>query len=218
MWDVMLRRWLDLLFWWAPKKDRTPRRPEQGERKRGSDTGSKAAQPSARPAAARPDQRPARTEGRGAAKPAARPASGPAAVEAAPIRQEWPRVERGRRSRRGQADPRVFDVGGPQRWPKHGRARCERNAAAESSSVRKGRDGSRPRRSDGDQRHRAGLAEPAARARHHDLCGPRRGESRQADGAAQGRAAAVPGAGAALDGGGAGARTHLTRCAGLRRR
>jgi predicted flap endonuclease-1-like 5' DNA nuclease len=81
MWDVMLRRWLDLLFWWAPKKDRTPRRPEQGERKRGPDSGSKAAQPSARPGATRPDQRPARTEGRGAAKPAARPASGPAAVK-----------------------------------------------------------------------------------------------------------------------------------------
>jgi predicted flap endonuclease-1-like 5' DNA nuclease len=83
MWDVMLRRWLDLLFWWAPKKDRTPRRAEQEARKRGSETMSKPAQPSARPVSGRPDQRPARAAGRTAPKPAARPASGPAAVRPA---------------------------------------------------------------------------------------------------------------------------------------
>jgi predicted flap endonuclease-1-like 5' DNA nuclease len=79
MWDVMLRRWLDLLFWWAPKKDRTPRRAEQEARKRGPETVAKA-QPSARPVAGRPDQRPARAAGRAAAKPASRAASGPAAM------------------------------------------------------------------------------------------------------------------------------------------
>lgn len=83
MWDVMLRRWLDLLFWWAPKKDRTPRRAEQAARKRGPETMSKAAQPSARPVSGRPDQRPARAAGRTAPKPAARQASGPAAVRPA---------------------------------------------------------------------------------------------------------------------------------------
>ena len=83
MWDVMLRRWLDLLFWWAPKKDRTPRRAEQEARKRGPETVSKAAQPSARPVSGRPDQRPARAADRAAAKPAARPASGPAAMRPA---------------------------------------------------------------------------------------------------------------------------------------
>jgi predicted flap endonuclease-1-like 5' DNA nuclease len=80
MWDVMLRRWLDLLFWWAPKKDRT-RAAEQGTRKRGPETATRTAQPSARPASGRPDQRPARAAGRGGPKPAARPASGPAAVK-----------------------------------------------------------------------------------------------------------------------------------------
>ena len=82
MWDVMLRRWLDLLFWWAPKKDRTPRGAEQEARKRGPETASKGAQPSARPGSARPDQRPVRAAGHAAGTPAARPASGPAAVRA----------------------------------------------------------------------------------------------------------------------------------------
>jgi predicted flap endonuclease-1-like 5' DNA nuclease len=77
MWDVMLRRWLDLLFWWAPKKDKTPRRAEQEARKRGPETASKAAQPSTRAAPAQPAQRPARAAGRDAAKPVARPAPGP---------------------------------------------------------------------------------------------------------------------------------------------
>jgi predicted flap endonuclease-1-like 5' DNA nuclease len=81
MWDVMLRRWLDLLFWWAPKKDRTPRAAEQEARKRGPETAARAAPPSARPASGRPDQRPARAAGRGGPKPSARPASAPAAVK-----------------------------------------------------------------------------------------------------------------------------------------
>ena len=118
MWDVMLRRWLDLLFWWAPKKDRTPGRSEQEARKRGPETVSKAAQPSARPVSGRPDQRPARAADRAAAKPAARPASGPAAVEAAAVRQEWLGADRSRRSRRGQADQRASGVGGRSGGPR----------------------------------------------------------------------------------------------------
>jgi predicted flap endonuclease-1-like 5' DNA nuclease len=78
MWDVMLRRWLDLLFWWAPKKEKASRGAEREAGKRGPETVK--AQPSARPVAGRPDQRPARGAGRAAAKPAARPASGPAAM------------------------------------------------------------------------------------------------------------------------------------------
>src|SRR5918994_427712 len=45
MWDVIFRRWIDLLFWWAPRKQEAPREaaPEAGARR--------AAEPSARSAA-----------------------------------------------------------------------------------------------------------------------------------------------------------------------
>src|SRR5262245_55544407 len=71
MWDVIVRRWLDLLFWWAPKKDKTPRRAEQEARKRGPEIVPKAAQSGTGAAAAQPVQRSGRAASRHPAKPAA---------------------------------------------------------------------------------------------------------------------------------------------------
>ena len=78
MWDVMLKRWIDLLFWWWPKKE-TPT-----DKTRGDVPG--AAPPSARPAASERtagQTAPAAGSAPGAAAPSARPAAKPAAARPA---------------------------------------------------------------------------------------------------------------------------------------
>lgn len=84
MWDVMLRRWLDLLFWWVPRRGETPHRAERAARERVPEPAPGTAEPSARAGAGRPAEQPARAEGRAAqeAEPKARPAPGPAATQA----------------------------------------------------------------------------------------------------------------------------------------
>jgi predicted flap endonuclease-1-like 5' DNA nuclease len=86
MWDVMLRRWLDLLFWWVPKKDQTSRRAEQAPRERAPEPARRPAEPGPRPAPKQPAQQPAQAEGRGAkaAEPSARPAAKPSPAQPAP--------------------------------------------------------------------------------------------------------------------------------------
>jgi predicted flap endonuclease-1-like 5' DNA nuclease len=86
MWDVMLRRWLDLLFWWVPRRDQTPRRAEPAPSARAPEPAPRAAEPGARPAPKQSAQQPARAE-RGsqrAAEPSARPAPKPAPAQPAP--------------------------------------------------------------------------------------------------------------------------------------
>ena len=78
MWDVMLRRWLDLLFWWVPRKEAT-HRAEQAPRERVPEPAPRTAEPSARPA----PKQPAQPEGaaRRTAEPSARPAPKPAPAQ-----------------------------------------------------------------------------------------------------------------------------------------
>ena len=85
MWDVMLRRWLDLLFWWVPRKEATPRRAEQAPRERAPEPAPRTAEPGARPAPKQPAQQPAQAEGRSAraAEPSARAATKPAPAQPA---------------------------------------------------------------------------------------------------------------------------------------
>lgn len=80
MWDTLFRRWIDLLFWWLPHKERTPtREPERAPSQVAR--APRAAAPSARsePAA----RRPAQAEGspHGAPEPSARPAPKPAEAQ-----------------------------------------------------------------------------------------------------------------------------------------
>ena len=86
MWDVMLRRWLDLLFWWVPRKEATPRRAEEAPRERVPEPAPRTAEPGARPAPKQPAQQPAQAEGRAAraAEPGARPAAKPTPAQPAP--------------------------------------------------------------------------------------------------------------------------------------
>lgn len=83
MWDVMLRRWIDLLFWWVPRKEETARRAEQAPRQERPEPAPRAAEASARPAPAQPARRPAQAEGggSGAAEPGIRPAPKPAPAQ-----------------------------------------------------------------------------------------------------------------------------------------
>lgn len=83
MWDVMLRRWLDLLFWWVPRKEETPPRAEQAPRARAPEPAARPAEPGDRPAPSQPAQRPAQAEGSGPrpAEPSARPAPKPGAAQ-----------------------------------------------------------------------------------------------------------------------------------------
>jgi predicted flap endonuclease-1-like 5' DNA nuclease len=82
MWDVMLRRWLDLLFWWVPRKRETPRRAEQAPRERARESAARPAEPSAGPA---PKQQPAQRQGDGPrAEAGARAAPKPGPAQAAP--------------------------------------------------------------------------------------------------------------------------------------
>ena len=81
MWDVFVRRWLDLAFWWLPRKQEAP--PEKSQ-----PTATRPAEPSVtRPAgpsvreAARPTEAPRPTDA--AAPPPSEPASPPAAPAAA---------------------------------------------------------------------------------------------------------------------------------------
>jgi predicted flap endonuclease-1-like 5' DNA nuclease len=85
MWDVMLRRWLDLLFWWVPRKEGAPRTATQAPRERAPDVAPRAAEPGTRPAPKQPAPRPARAEsGPSRAEPSARPAAKPAPAQPAP--------------------------------------------------------------------------------------------------------------------------------------
>jgi predicted flap endonuclease-1-like 5' DNA nuclease len=65
MWEVMLRRWLDLLFWWVPRREQTPRKAETARRARAPEPAPRAAAPGARPAPKQPAQQSARAEGGG---------------------------------------------------------------------------------------------------------------------------------------------------------
>ena len=87
MWDVMLRRWLDLLFWWVPRKEAT-HRAEQAPRERVPEPAPRTAEPSARPA----PKQPAQPEGGAprAAEPSARPAPKPAPAQPAPAAEAGP--------------------------------------------------------------------------------------------------------------------------------
>jgi predicted flap endonuclease-1-like 5' DNA nuclease len=92
MWDVFLRRWIDLLFWWVPRKEQTPRGAEEAPRERAPEPAARSAEPSAPPAPSQPPQRPAQAKGGGpsAAEPRARPA--PKATAAQPEKTVAPPV------------------------------------------------------------------------------------------------------------------------------
>jgi predicted flap endonuclease-1-like 5' DNA nuclease len=81
MWDAILRRWLDLLFWWAPRQEKTPPTAEPPPRERAPEPAARRAEPSARPAAQRPAQ--AERGSHRAAEPGARPAREPAPAQPA---------------------------------------------------------------------------------------------------------------------------------------
>ena len=80
MWEIFFKRWLDLAFWWLPRKDEAPpRKPEAAPPQRPQATGETSA---ARHAPEPPAERPApATDGgtRGSAGPSVRPAVQPAA-------------------------------------------------------------------------------------------------------------------------------------------
>jgi predicted flap endonuclease-1-like 5' DNA nuclease len=88
MWDGILRRWLDLLFWWAPRQEKKPPRAGPPPRERAPEPAAKRAEPSARPAA----QRPAQPE-RGSHK-AAEPSAPPAREPAPAAKADGPRAAR----------------------------------------------------------------------------------------------------------------------------
>ena len=82
MWDVILRRWVDLLFWWMPRKEGAPtREPEQAPSRKPEE-----GEPRAAAAPEQPVQRPQQAEGGRpkAAEPSARPAARPATAQPAP--------------------------------------------------------------------------------------------------------------------------------------
>jgi predicted flap endonuclease-1-like 5' DNA nuclease len=88
MWDVFLRRWMDLLFWWVPRKEQTPRRAEPASRGRAAEPATRPTEPTARPAPKQAAQRPAQVGGGPrAAEPSARPASKPTPTQPAPAAQ-----------------------------------------------------------------------------------------------------------------------------------
>jgi predicted flap endonuclease-1-like 5' DNA nuclease len=83
MWDAIFRRWLDVLFWWAPRQEKTPRRAgAPPPRERAPEPAARRAEPSARPAAQRPAQAEAGSR-RAAGEPSARPAPKPAPAQPA---------------------------------------------------------------------------------------------------------------------------------------
>ena len=88
MWDVFLRRWMDLLFWWVPRKEQTPRRAEPASPGRAAEPATRPTEPTARPAPKEAAQRPAQAGGGArAAEPSARPASKPTPTQPAPAAQ-----------------------------------------------------------------------------------------------------------------------------------
>jgi predicted flap endonuclease-1-like 5' DNA nuclease len=85
MWDVFLRRWMDLLFWWVPRKEQAPRRTEPAARGRAAEPAARPTERTARPAPKPAAQRPAQAGGGPrAAEAGARPASKPAPTQPAP--------------------------------------------------------------------------------------------------------------------------------------
>jgi predicted flap endonuclease-1-like 5' DNA nuclease len=82
MWEVFYRRWLDLLFWWVPRKEETsprrdeggqPRKPEEVRPSASARTAPDRPAASARPAAERPAAQPSQPNARPTAQPAAQP-------------------------------------------------------------------------------------------------------------------------------------------------
>ena len=69
MWDVFLRRWLDMLLWWVPRKKETPPGAGQARRERAPEPASRSAEPGARAARSQPAQRQAQAKS-GAPRPA----------------------------------------------------------------------------------------------------------------------------------------------------
>jgi predicted flap endonuclease-1-like 5' DNA nuclease len=63
MWDVLLRRWLDMLLWWVPRKKDAPSGAGQGRRERAPEPASRSAEPGARVARSQPAQRQAQAKG-----------------------------------------------------------------------------------------------------------------------------------------------------------
>lgn len=84
MWDVYLRRWIDLIFWWVPRKEEPPKETEQARGERAPEPAARPGGPDTSAAAQRPSTTPA-AEPRPAPKPAARPAA-----EAEPRQPEKP--------------------------------------------------------------------------------------------------------------------------------
>ena len=80
MWDVFVRRWLDMLLWWVPRKDVT--RPGAGQplRERAPEGAHRSAEPEPGAAPARPAERQAEAKGGvgRSAETRARPAPKPA--------------------------------------------------------------------------------------------------------------------------------------------
>ena len=87
MWDVLLRRWLDMLLWWVPRKQETPPGAGQARRERTPESASRSAEPGARAARSQPAQRqaqaksgaprPAEPRARLSPKPAVKPVAAP---------------------------------------------------------------------------------------------------------------------------------------------
>lgn len=82
MWDVYLRRWMDLLFWWVPRKEQG-KEAERTPRKRTAEPAARSAEPS-RPPAAEQAARP-KAAARKAAEPRARAESEANKPVAAPV-------------------------------------------------------------------------------------------------------------------------------------
>jgi predicted flap endonuclease-1-like 5' DNA nuclease len=85
MWEVFYRRWLDLVFWWVPRKQQAPpRKAEDAPSRRPQESRPSAAGASASAAPKRPVA-PARPAAEKAApepsRPNAQPAAGPAAAQ-----------------------------------------------------------------------------------------------------------------------------------------
>lgn len=83
MWDVFLRRWIDLIFWWVPRKEEPAKGAEQAP-------GERPPEPAIRSdtaAGAQRGQRPADAERRRASEPETRPAAKakPEKAVAAPV-------------------------------------------------------------------------------------------------------------------------------------
>ena len=83
MWDVFVRRWLDLLFWWVPRKGGAPLRTGQPQAGKAPEPDSRAAEPGVRgaPSEGAQPQEPPKGEIPGSAEARARPGPKPAAAQ-----------------------------------------------------------------------------------------------------------------------------------------